>query len=173
MITNSSNTRYQYLRKAMVVPVAAVAITLITMNCTSKDVSNKQESPVTLKLKPANSESSLVQTSDSQVFEKVEIEPQFPGATTGWTTYLQKNLNASVPVNNGAPEGEYTVTAQFIVNTNGKISDLKALTNHGYGMEQEVLRILAKSPEWEPAVQDGKKVNAYRRQPVTFVIQAE
>jgi protein TonB len=40
-------------------------------------------------------------------------------------------------------------------------------------MEEEVLRIMAKSPRWEPAIQNGKKVKAYRKQPVTFQIQAE
>jgi bla regulator protein blaR1 len=173
MITNSSKPSYQYLRKAMVLPVAAVAITLIAINCTSKDTSRNQDLTITNNTDLKKENSSATQLPDTKIFEKVEIEPAFPGAKEGWVKYLQKNLNATVPVDNGAPEGQYTVTAQFIVDANGDISDLKALTNYGYGMEEEVLRIIAKGPKWEPAVQDGKKVNAYRRQPVTFVIQAD
>jgi len=37
-------------------------------------------------------------------------------------------------------------------------------------MEKEVMRIIKKGPKWQPAMQDGKPLNAYRRQPVTFMV---
>ncbi len=40
-------------------------------------------------------------------------------------------------------------------------------------MEAEVVRMLKKSPKWSPAIQNGKPVKAYRKQPVTFVIEAD
>jgi protein TonB len=40
-------------------------------------------------------------------------------------------------------------------------------------MEAEVIRILRQSPPWVPAVQNGRKVKAYRKQPVTFEISEE
>jgi protein TonB len=78
-----------------------------------------------------------------------------------------------VPVDSGANAGTYTVIAQFIVHKDGSISDLKTLTNHGHGMEDEVLRVMKKSPSWIPAVQNGCNVTAYRKQPITFVIADE
>ena len=106
----------------------------------------------------------------TRIFEKVEIEAEYPGKLSGWRKYLEKNLNASVPVDNGAPIGLYTVMVQFIVDKQGNISEVKALTNLGYGMEAEVLRVINKSGSWEPAMQKGKPVKAYRKQPVTFVV---
>ena len=44
------------------------------------------------------------------------------------------------------------------------------MTNWGYGMENEVVRIIKNGPAWVPAVQDGKQVQAYRKQPITFVV---
>lgn len=38
-------------------------------------------------------------------------------------------------------------------------------------MEEEVTRILKKSGKWNPAIQNGKQVNAYRKQPVTFQVE--
>jgi len=38
-------------------------------------------------------------------------------------------------------------------------------------MEKEVLRLLTISPPWSPAIQNGRAVKAYRRQPVTFQIE--
>jgi hypothetical protein len=102
-----------------------------------------------------------------------ETEADFPGGLLGWRKYLERSLNASVPVKNGAPPGYFTVVVQFIVDTDGSISDVKALTNHGYGMEAEVLKLIGRGPKWEPAVMFGSPVKAYRKQPVTFVVWEE
>ena len=110
-----------------------------------------------------------VEKKDS-VFTRDEIEADFPGGKQRWVTFLKMNLNANVPVDNNAPEGTYTVIVRFIVKVDGTIDDIKAETNHGYGMEREVIRIIDQGPKWLPAVQYGRRVNAYRRQPVTFVI---
>ncbi len=107
---------------------------------------------------------------ENQVFTKVEIEASFAG---DWGRFLQRTLNAETPVNNGAPAGQYTVIVQFIVDKQGNISDVKALTNHGYGMEEEAVRAIKKAQKWNPAVQNGRQVNAYRKQPITFVVSEE
>ncbi|HEY6505515.1 MAG TPA: energy transducer TonB [Chitinophagaceae bacterium] len=108
-----------------------------------------------------------------RIFESVEKEAYFDGGEPAWHRYLEQNLNPNVPVINGAPPGTYTVIVQFVVSTSGKVSDVKGLTKHGFGMEAEVIRIIRKSPPWVPAVQDGHNVNAYRKQPVTFQISEE
>ncbi len=107
---------------------------------------------------------------ESKVFEKVEVEASFPGGLSAWKKYLERNLNASAPVDNGANPGSYTVMVQFIVSKDGSISNVKALTSHGYGMEQEAVKVIQKGPKWVPAIQNGRHVNAYRKQPVTFVV---
>lgn len=105
---------------------------------------------------------------------KLEKEARFPGGPKGWENFLRANLDANVPVDNGAPSGRYTVFVEFIVDTSGKASAFKPLTKLGYGLEQEVLRILRKSGDWEPAVLvGGTPVKAYRKQPVTFVVFEE
>jgi len=112
-------------------------------------------------------------TGDDKIFEKVEIEASFPGGVNGWMEFLQNNLKSIVPVDNGANPGIYTVIVQFIVHKDGSISDLKTLTNHGHGMEDEVLRVMKRSPNWIPAMQNGCTVTSYRKQPITFVIAEE
>jgi beta-lactamase regulating signal transducer with metallopeptidase domain len=107
------------------------------------------------------------------VYGKVEVEASFPGGVKAWETFLQRNLNAAIPVEKGAPAGRYTIYAQFIVDKDGNISDLKTLTNHGFGMEKEVLRVLRLTNKWMPAHQGGKTVKAYRKQPITFVVEEE
>ncbi len=110
---------------------------------------------------------------DNKVFSTMEVAPRFNGGKEAWNKYLAKNLSPLVPVDNGAPEGTYTVDVQFIVDMEGNLSSFKALTNHGYGMEEEVIRILKAGPKWLPGEQNGHKVKAYAKQPVTFVISSE
>lgn len=110
---------------------------------------------------------------ENQIFEKVEIEASFKGGEGAWKKYLERNLNPNAPVDNGAPEGVYTVYVQFVVSKDGSISDVRALTNHGYGMEAEAIKVIKKGPAWVPAVQNGRSVNAYRKQPITFQVTSE
>lgn len=110
---------------------------------------------------------------ENKIFEKVEIEATFKGGEGAWRKFLERNLNGNTPVDNGAPEGTYTVYVQFVVSKDGSISDVKPLTNHGFGMEQEAVRVIKKGPSWTPAVQNGRSVNAYRKQPITFQVTGE
>jgi len=100
----------------------------------------------------------------------VEIDAKFIG---NWKSFLERNLNANVPVDNGAPAGHYSVVIQFVVDKEGNVSDIKALTNHGYGLEEEALRVIRKATKWEPAIQNGYKVKAYRKQVITFEVNEE
>jgi hypothetical protein len=66
--------------------------------------------------------------------------------------------------------GYYTVMVRFVVNTDGSVLDITPVTHLGFGMEDEVVRLMKKSPKWIPAVQYGRNVKAYRIQPVTFAV---
>ncbi len=110
---------------------------------------------------------------ENKIFDKVEIEASFPGGDAKWRRFLEQNANGQVATDNGAPEGTYTTVVQFVVDKEGNISDVKALTNHGYGMEQEAVRVIKKGPKWTPAVQNGRQVKAFRKQPITFQVQSE
>ena len=100
-------------------------------------------------------------------FRKVEVDARFAG---NWEKFLIKNLNSNVAVDNSAPIGMYRVVIQFVVDREGNVSDIKALTNYGYGMEQEAIRVLKKAEKWISANQNGKAVKAYRVQPITFEV---
>ncbi|HMJ48633.1 MAG TPA: energy transducer TonB [Ferruginibacter sp.] len=112
-----------------------------------------------------------VDNSESDVLvERVEVPAQFPGGMKGWVDYLKNNLDAETPVNNGAPAGTYQVGIRFIVSREGIISKVLAETGLGYGMEAEAIKVISRCPKWIPAMQNGRKVNAYHRQVITFVV---
>lgn len=105
------------------------------------------------------------------VFTREEREASFPGGDDGWRRYLQKNLNPNVPINNGARAGKYTVIIRFIVRKDGSLDGISAETKNGYGMEEHVIKLIKRVPKWIPAIQYGRYVSAYRRQPVVFVVE--
>src|ERR1700741_4523784 len=86
-------------------------------------------------------------TTDDAVFKRVDIEASFTGGDKAWRQYLERNVNGEIPATNYAPPGAYTVVVQFIVDKDGSISDVRSLTNHGFGMEEEVIRIIRKGPK--------------------------
>jgi hypothetical protein len=133
----------------------------------------KKTDDTSIEVKIKGTDTTIKPDPGNKVFDKVEIEPSFPGGVTKWKQYLSVNADATIPVTNGAPKGVYTVIVQFIVHTDGFISDVKALTKHGYGMEEEAIRLIAKGPKWVPAVQNGHVVTAYRKQAITFSVQEE
>ena len=110
---------------------------------------------------------------ENKIFNKVEVEAAFPGGDAAWRNYLQKNLNPDVPVENGATEGTYTVIVKFVVSRDGSLSDVSCESDPGHGMCAEAIRVIKKTRNWTPAIQNGRNVNAYRRQPVTFQVEGQ
>ena len=100
----------------------------------------------------------------------VQVQAKFIG---NWEKFLTRNLNPNTPVDNGAAPGRYTVLVQFVVDIDGSVSDIRPLSSMGFGMEAEAIRVLKKATKWEPAIQNGHQVKAYRKQPITFVVSEE
>ena len=111
-----------------------------------------------------------VQKNTDSVYQ-YEREAAFPGGHSAWVEYLKKNLRSDVPANNKAPKGKYEVFIEFMIGTDGVITNIKAKTHLGYGMEEEAIRVLKNSPKWIPGTLNEKSVNAYRVQPFIFVVE--
>jgi periplasmic protein TonB len=108
---------------------------------------------------------------ENDILTKVEVEAAFPGGEDAWRNYLRKTLYANTPVDNGAGGGKYTVIVKFVVSKDGSLSDIKCENDPGFGMCEEAVRVIKKTRNWVPALQNGHNVNAYRRQPITFLVE--
>ena len=118
-------------------------------------------------------EAPKVEEDYDKVFTVVQIPAEFPGGTSAWTRYLERNLNRDIPVENGAPPGRYTVVVAFTVSKTGAISDVAAENDPGYGTKAEAIRVITKGPSWKPAVQNGRNVIYRHKQAITFVVSEE
>ena len=103
---------------------------------------------------------------DTTVYNKVEIEASFPGGVNAWTKHLTEAISAEV---NKFRKSDYgTVYIKFIVNKKGEVSDVQATNKTRSRLAKVAVKAIENGPRWNPAVQDGKKVNAFRIQPVTL-----
>jgi protein TonB len=100
------------------------------------------------------------------VLKEGEEESVFPGRGSAWANYLNKNLEYPQRALNANVAG--MVVVQFIVNKEGVIEDIDIYKSVEFSLDEESIRMIAKSPRWTPAVQDGKNVKSYKRQPIVF-----
>ncbi|HTR32183.1 MAG TPA: TonB family protein [Puia sp.] len=104
-----------------------------------------------------------------KIFTKVEIESQYPGGAAAWLRFLNKNLRYPEDALNNNIQG--TVMVQFIVDKLGDISSVEVVSGPDQGgLREEAVRVIKKSGQWLPAIQNGAKVKSYKRQPVVFVL---
>jgi protein TonB len=116
---------------------------------------------------------------DDRVFTKVEFEAGFPGGDAGWRNFLIDNLKLAkigkkLKFEKGQKQISETVIVKFIVSKDGSISEVTIENEDANPLfKAEAIRVIKASPNWKPAIQNGRKVNAYRRQPITFVFDKE
>ncbi|WP_462222445.1 N-acetylmuramoyl-L-alanine amidase [Ferruginibacter sp.] len=112
-------------------------------------------------------------TALDKIFTKTEIEPSFAGGDDEWRKYLMKNLNPDIPVDEGWKAGTYTIVVQFIVHADGTVSDVTTTNYQNSKTAQHCISLIKQSPNWKPAIQNSKPVNAYRKQPIIFVVEGD
>ncbi|HXD79113.1 MAG TPA: TonB family protein [Puia sp.] len=107
-----------------------------------------------------------------KTFTKVEIESEFPGGAQAWLRYLNKNLRYPDDAVNNEIQG--TVVVQFIVDKEGNVSDVQAISGPDQGgLREEAVRVIKKSGKWTPAVQNGRQVKSYKKQPIVFKLESQ
>ena len=110
------------------------------------------------------------ETDYDKTFTKVEIESEYPGGTAAWQRYLNKNLHYPQEAIDNEIQG--TIVVQFIVDKEGNVSDVEAISGPNE-LRDEAMRVIKKSGKWTPAVQNGRQVKSYKKQPIVFKLETE
>jgi periplasmic protein TonB len=105
-----------------------------------------------------------------KTFTKVEIESSYPGGAAAWTRYLLKTLRYPQEAQDNEVQG--TVVVQFIVDKAGMVSNVEAISGPSE-LRDEAVRVIKKSGQWTPAVQNGRQVKSYKKQPIVFRLEIE
>jgi protein TonB len=105
-----------------------------------------------------------------KTFTKVEIESEYPGGAAAWQRYLNRNLRYPQEAIDNEVQG--AVVVQFIVDREGNVSDVEAISGP-QELRAEAVRVIKKSGKWTPAVQNGRQVKSYKKQPIVFRLESE
>jgi protein TonB len=107
---------------------------------------------------------------DNTIFEKVEIPSTYYGGDPAWERFLRKTMR--FPEAAIEKEIQGAVLVQFIVDKEGNVSNVEAISGPDE-LRDEAVRTIRKSGKWNPAIQNGRKVNSYKRQPIVFMFSTE
>ncbi len=92
--------------------------------------------------------------------------PQFPGGDMELLKFLTKNLKYPSSCQEAGITGK--VLCSFIIREDGKVSDIHIAQSVHPDLDREAKRIVNLMPNWQPAMCNGKAVNAKYTVPVSF-----
>jgi protein TonB len=98
----------------------------------------------------------------------VEKVPEFTGGENALMDFLRENIRYNEAAKEEKVRGR--VYASFVINSKGEVEAIKILRGLGYGLDDEVMRVLNLMPKWEPGYFRGKAVSTVFNLPVTFSI---
>ena len=89
-------------------------------------------------------------------YDYVDQKPEFPGGGQSLLNYINDNRNYPEDAYNNGVEGR--VTCSFVVNPNGKISNVTVLRGVENTLNNEAIRIISSMPCWSPGKINDKAV---------------
>lgn len=98
-------------------------------------------------------------------------ESEYPGGTNALIHFLSTHLK--YPKNAIKNETQGTVIVEFVVEKDGKVSNVKVMKSVEESLDNEAVRVVEKMPEWIAAVFGGRLVKSYKRLPVVFKLDAK
>ncbi len=108
---------------------------------------------------------------EKQIFDKVEVMPRPKEGDEGWNEFLAKNMK--YPSNDRASDIEGTVIVGFEVHEDGTLQNIEILRGLGGECDEEVVRVMAAGPAWQPGMIGGEAVKTRMSLPVRFILKKE
>ena len=100
------------------------------------------------------------------VFEVVEQMPEFPGGQVAMMQFLSQNFHYPEATIKAGIQGR--VLVQFVVETDGEISNVHVVKKTDDDLDAEAVRVIGSMPKWIPGKHKGKAVRVKYTIPITF-----
>ena len=100
------------------------------------------------------------------VYDCVEQMPSFPGGSQKLKEFIEENLRYPKELEESCVQGR--VIVRFIVERNGKLSNVKVVKSVDPVLDKEALRIVKLMPRWIPGRQNGITVRVKFYIPIIF-----
>lgn len=99
-------------------------------------------------------------------FVSIEKQPEFKGGMKKFYEYLHSSVKYPESAVKNNIQGK--VFLSFIVEKDGKLNNIHVDRKLGYGTDEEAVRVLEESPNWDPGLVKGKPVRVKYNIPISF-----
>ncbi|HIX26241.1 MAG TPA: M56 family metallopeptidase [Candidatus Barnesiella excrementigallinarum] len=168
MINSKSSSRLSLCRYLFVAPLFLLLI-IGSQSCRQYSDREGENSHST----PSTTTESLPQTAtvheepeQEPVFEVAEVMPVFPGGTQALLNTIAQKLKYPPKAIDDQIEGR--VVLQFVVDKQGKVTDIQVLQGITPELNQAAIDVVRALPDWNPGMQDGEPVNVKYTLPIVF-----
>ena len=117
-------------------------------------------------LTTVSAQKTVVAEKNQQAFDVVEQMPEYPGGIKALLDYLCQNVKYPADAEKQKIEGR--VIANFVVETDGSISNVEVFRPVFPSLDAEAVRVLSAMPKWKPGMQSGKVVRVKYTVPISF-----
>ncbi len=107
-----------------------------------------------------------VKEEEMQVFTVVEEPPTFPGGEEALLKYIGSNVKYPEIAKENNITGK--VYVQFVIEANGKVSNVKIVRGVDPALDKEAVRVIQSLPQWAPGKQAGRSVRVAFTVPINF-----
>jgi len=97
-----------------------------------------------------------------------QIFPSFPGGESARLQFLRNTLKYPRTAKEIGISG--TVYIQFVVEPDGKITNIEVLRGPDNILNEEAIRVTSMMPKWEPGMQGGKAVRVQYTMAIKFIL---
>jgi len=101
----------------------------------------------------------------------IEEKPEFKGGEQAMMNWISKNTKYPVIAKEAGISGR--VLLGFVIDTNGKTTDIKILKGVDPSLNNEAIRVVSSMPAWKPAKHNGKNVRVNFQIPISFSLGGE
>ena len=113
--------------------------------------------------------SSSVSDNNSQWEIDIKQNPEFPGGYNALLRFLWANMYYPTEAQESNMQG--TVIVKFIVESSGKLTDIKIKRGLGKSLDDESIRTVSIMPKWIPGRKNGIPVRTSFEVPIKFQLQ--
>ena len=114
----------------------------------------------------AHAQKTVVSQTNQKVFDTVEQMPEYPGGMQAMIEFLQTNMKYPEDAEKQKVEGR--VMVQFVVETDGSISDVHVAKQVFPSLDAEAIRVVKAMPNWTPGKEKGRVVRVKYLLPIVF-----
>ena len=111
-------------------------------------------------------EKPITETVEERVFVEYEENAQFPGGDEAMYKWISDQIKYPEECKAKGIQGRVHLT--FVIETDGSITNVKALRSPDEALSQEAIRVVSAMPKWKPARYMNKAVSCNYRLPIMF-----